>query len=154
MNEQIASPSTNGDETLTWQVRQWEKEPHKRYGVLACACFAGLVGWFMFQNLVMVVIGIAAIAGATTDFWLPIRYQLGRTRASQKCGFSTSAIDWDAVKRVIVCEDGVKLSPLVQSGRMSPFRGIYLRYDSNRESVLEYIKESVGEECSIFGEKN
>ena len=58
------------------------------------------------------------------------------------------------VKRVIEGEDGVKLSPLAESGRLSPFRGVFLRYSGNRETVLEYIRQSVGEECSISGEKN
>ncbi len=139
---------------LTWEVRLWEKEPQKRYAVLCCAALSALSGWWLFNSVLMALLGFAVICGATTDFWLPLRYKLTDTEASLRCGFSASGIEWVMVKRVIEGEDGVKLSPLAESGRLSPFRGVFLRYSGNRETVLEYIRQSVGEECSISGEKN
>ncbi|MFN8219673.1 MAG: hypothetical protein U0S12_06020 [Fimbriimonadales bacterium] len=135
-----------------WVVRLWEKEPPKLYGILAAACLAGLAGWFLFRSPFMALLGFAVICAGTTDFWLPIRYRLDEQGASLKCGVSTTAIDWENVRRVVVSEVGVKLSPLEQEGRMSPFRGVFLRFAANRSEVLDRIRSKVGESCSISGE--
>jgi hypothetical protein len=95
-------------------------------------------------------IGFAAVVLATADFWMPLQYRLDEKGAALKCGFSTTAIEWANVKRVILGEEGVKLSPLEEESRLSPFRGLFLRFDGNREEVLDRIREKVGQDVRFL----
>lgn len=141
-------------EPLRWSVRLYDSAPGKRYVVLASAIFAALAGWLLFQHPLYALIGFFAILGSTTEFWAPIHYVLDEKGASLRCGISVSAIEWANVKRAIVFENWVKLSPLEEDSKLSEFRGIKLRYGQDKESVIELVKEKVGEACLIFGKKS
>ncbi|MER3465869.1 MAG: hypothetical protein C4340_01320, partial [Armatimonadota bacterium] len=75
----------------------------------------------------------------TAEFMLPVRYRLDARGASRKVGWSLTQIEWKDVRRVIEGTDGVKLSPLDRSSRLAPFRGVYLRFGSMQQDVLDLI---------------
>src|SRR5947208_838957 len=129
-------------ETYTWQVRLSARDPRKLYGVLLVCVLGATAGWLFFHNVAFALVGFIAIAASTAEYWLPQKYQLDRNGASARCGISVTAIQWSDVKQVIPDERGVKLSPLTGNGRMNEFRGVYLRFNDNREQVLEQIRQS------------
>jgi hypothetical protein len=129
---------------LIWQVRLWNKEPRKLFGILFACCIAGLVGWLIFAQVLYVLIGFACVAASTAEFWLPQQYKLDLQGASARCGLGISAITWEEVKRVIPDPQGVKLTPLTTDGKLSPFRGVYLRFGEKRDEVMQTIEERWG----------
>lgn len=146
-----AHPETNGaGSPLVWQIRLHKKQPQKFWVVIATALFAGLVGVFLLASIVMGVIGFVAIMLATADFWMPIRYRIDDTEASARVGLSTTAMQWDKVKRALVSETGVKLTPLEQDSRLSEFRGVFLRFDGNKEDVLNAITQRWSGEFGVL----
>jgi hypothetical protein len=126
----------------TWQVQVWQRDPAKLYGILLACVIAALAGWFLFHQVGFSVLGFAAIAGATAEYWTPQKYKLDRNGATARCGISVTAITWSDVNEIFPDAGGVKLSPLSQESRLSPFRGVYLRFSDNREEVLERIEHS------------
>lgn len=127
-------------EAVQWDVRLWLKGTDKRYAILLAAVVAACAGWFLVQSFVAVVIGLLAILGSTTEYWLPIKYKLDRNAASARCGISVTSIEWSKVKAIIEEPNGVKLSPLTNEGRMGAFRGVFLRFADNRDVVMEAIR--------------
>lgn len=142
--------SSGGVERLEWSVSLYENEPVKRFSVIAFALIAGVVGYALFQNFIYAIIGFFAILGSTAEFWLPTRYVLDQKSARSRRGFSVTELEWSDVKRVIVSDDGVKLSPLEESNRLAPFRGVYLRFGSRRKDVLRTIKENLGNDVRFL----
>lgn len=142
-----------GDSELpaTWKVRLYERAPEKRYVVLGAAILAAAGGWFLLHKPIFPIIGFLAIMGSTMEFWAPISYRIDEKGATSRCGFSVTAIEWSDIKRIVVSDEGVKLSPLEQEGRLSPFRGVFLRFDDNKDQVLRLIEQAVGGTCSISG---
>ena len=130
---------------LVWQVRLWTKDPRRLYGILFACCLAGLGGWLIFNQALYALIGFAAIAVTTGEYWLPQKYKLDQNGASAKCGLSTTAIEWENVKRVIPDDNGIKLSPLETEGKLAPFRGVYIRFGDKKEEVMRTIQER----CSV-----
>lgn len=124
----------------SWVVRVWASNPSKLYGIFLSCSLAALAGWLLFHQIVIAMLGFAAIAGATAEFWMPQNYNIDKKGASARCGFSISAITWEEVKRVLPDEKGVKLSPLASEGKSSAFRGVYLRFADNREVVLGLVE--------------
>ena len=129
---------------LIWSVRVWTRDPAKLYGIVFASCVGALIGLFLFHHWFFALIGFAAVAGSTAEFWAPQKYKIAENGATARCGFSVSAIAWSDVKRAISDEEGVKLSPLEKDGKLSPFRGVYLRFGDRREEVLSAIEQRWG----------
>lgn len=140
------SGNTESSEVFRWTVNMFAAEPQKRYVVLAASMVGGAVGWVLFQNIVMALIGILAILGATAESWLPISYTLNEKGATSRCGLSVSTIEWGDVKRVIMGESGIKLSPLEEETRAAPFRGVFLRPNGNLLEITERIRRNIGKD--------
>ncbi len=156
MTESQAKPELSETDLpkLRWSIRLYENAPEKRYAVLGTAFIAASVGWLMFQSVIFPLIAIFAILGATTEFWLPISYVLDEKGGSARCGISVSAIEWPEVKRALVKENWVKLSPLDTDTRLGEFRGVIFRFGSSRQEILDFVENKIGKECLIFGEKS
>lgn len=124
---------------LRWEVRLYDAAPRKRFVIFAVAWAAGAFGILVFGNVVLGLLGVGAILGSTTEFWLPLRYTVDSEGAKVKCGLVETALTWDRVKRAVLANDGIKLSPLAKASRMGAFRGVYLRFADNRDEVLAAI---------------
>lgn len=136
------------DREVRWTVHLAKNEPAKTAVVLFAALFAGLLSILMLQSVWAFPVGLIVILVSSGDFLLPIKYEIGKKGATRRCGLSVSHIEWKAVKRVIEGEDGIKLSPLSESSRTAPFRGVFLRTPENREEILaciSYWKENHAE---------
>ena len=107
---------------------------------MAACLLAAAGGWLLFHQILTALVGFFVIALATAEYWMPQKYKVDKTGASARCGLSVTAIEWEDIKRVIPDEKGVKLSPLSSDGRLSPFRGVYLRFADNEEVVLGRIQ--------------
>lgn len=143
----------SGDNEYSWTVRLADRDRRKLYGIALVALVAGAFGWLMLHHPLGLIVGVAMILGATAEFWMSAQYRLDETGATAKLGLSVTSIEWNAVKRVIECPDGVKLSPLDSDGRLSPFRGVFLRFDANQTLVMARIESQVGNECRNSGTK-
>lgn len=117
--------------------------------ILFFALAAGTLGYAMVPHPFFALFGFVAIMASTSEYWVPLKYQLDERRASVKVGFSVTAIEWSEIKRAICAEEAVKLSPLEQTGRLSAFRGVTLRYGGNAEEVLAFVKEHLPENARI-----
>jgi len=130
---------------MKWDVKLWEKHPKRLYAILAACLGAGCVGYVVFGKVLFSIIGFAVIATATAEFWIPQKFKIDDSGASSRNGFAVTSISWSDVKRVTEDDDGVKLSPLEKDSALSPFRGVYLRYCSNRQEVIRAIEERWGQ---------
>ena len=132
--------------TLTWTIRLFESEPSKRVVVATVALIAASVGWLLFQSAIYAILAFVAVMASTSEFWVPLKYELSTKSASVRCGFSVTAIEWSEVRRVVLSREGWKLSPHAAEGRLSPFRGVYLRFGPEAESVQDFVRRHVNDD--------
>lgn len=137
-------------EKLEYEIRLFERAPQKLAIIAVAAVAVGIVGYVMFQHILLAVVGFFAILFATAEFWMPVRYVLDEKGATARCGMSTTAIEWSDIRRVVVGEEGIKLSPLEDSGKLSPFRGVFLRDGHRREDVLAWVRRSVASDVRFL----
>lgn len=141
------------DEPFRWVVRLSDKEPWKRYVVWAAAMVAAAAGWFWMGQALFALIGFVAVMASTAEYWMPIRNRLDAKGAHVTVGLSTTSLEWEQVRRAILDDEGVKLSPLAESGRMAPFRGVFVRFGAHREAVLAKISAYWGKDVQSVGER-
>jgi hypothetical protein len=143
-SEAVTVPAAeNGEaqEPLRWRVRLSDKAPGKRWVILAVATLVGVLGVLLLQNPLLGILGFAIILASTAEFWLGTSYRIDAEGATARTGLSPTALSWTDVKRAIVTEEGIKLSPLDQDGRLSPFRGVFLRFGANnREQIISAVR--------------
>lgn len=139
-------------DTFEWTVRLWVHEPRKLGVILMIAIVAATLGWFLLHSPVGILLGFLFIGGATGDFWLPVHFKLDSESVSRRCGVSVTSMGWSEVKRAEESETGIKLSPLqVGNTRMEPFRGVFLRYENNREAVIGAVNKFWGQDVRSLG---
>lgn len=127
-------------EVLEWEVDLGATMPKKRIPVVIVALFALSYGALVIHPVIG-LIGFLAVIFSTAELFLPLKYRLDETEARVKCGLSVTAIRWENVKRLIDMPDGIRLSPLATAGRLDAFRGVYVRFGSERERILAKIAE-------------
>lgn len=127
-------------EGMSWSVRPWQKNPQKLIVVFAIAIIAGYAGIAIFHQLLMGILGAAMILGATAEYWLGSRFELSAKGAKSQTGLSITELAWPDVKRILINESKVQLSPLEKESRLDAFRGVFLSFDEgNREAILSKI---------------
>lgn len=125
---------------LSWSVHRLREHPQWLFllvPALVLTFWAGtlLLGWVMGLSAVGVLVA------ATGDYFFPVTFTLTREKATSRCLFARQELEWKKVKRVLLAQDGVKLSPLGFTSRLEAFRGVFLRFNNNQDEVLQAIEQ-------------
>lgn len=129
---------------MAWHVRLSDNEPWKVRIVFAVAVAVLLIGTIPFRSLLLGVAGSAMILAMTAEFWLGTSYRLDEEGATSRTGLSVARVLWKDVKRAVVTSVGIKLSPLEESTRLAPFRGVFLRYGKEDRVRIEQAVRRLG----------
>lgn len=138
----MSTPETP-TETLTWSVDATAHRPGAKYVIALVAVGAFFFGLYRIQSPLAGILGAVIVLGSSIEAFFPIKYRLDGEGASRKVGFAETLMLWENVKRVEVSERAVRLSPLEKPTRLDAFRGVSLRFASNREAVLAKISDHV-----------
>lgn len=133
-------------ESISWSVRPYEKAPAKRYVIFAIALVAMAFGVFIYGQPLLGIVGFAIILGSTVEFWVGSSYKVDAQGATSRTGLSISKIGWEDVKRIVIGENEVKVSPLEDGGsRMDAFRGVVLKVnEDNRAQIIDAVRRFGG----------
>lgn len=131
-------------ESIVWRVRLSDNEPWKRWVIFAVALFAFVMGALVYRVPLLGFLGSAMILGATAEFWLGSSFRLDAEGASSRTGLSLTRVLWKDVKRAVITPVGIKLSPLEESTRLAPFRGVFLRYGGEDRVRIEAAVRRLG----------
>ena len=99
-----------------------------------------VVGYVFFHSLLFLAVILFLFTSALAEFLFPIRYEINVRGASSHTLLGTTFIEWDRVKKYYLDDSGIKLSPLVKPGRLEAYRGVYLRFGSHRDKVIQTVR--------------
>jgi hypothetical protein len=134
------APPAAADPPLEWRVHLARAQP-RRLPWLALALFgAGAAAYWLFHSLPLALVAAGALASATAEFLLPIRYRLTDELVESRNGLSIRRLRWSEVRRACLLEDGIYLSPLPRPSRLDAYRGLFLRCRDNREEVITAVR--------------
>ncbi|MCJ7458582.1 MAG: hypothetical protein MUP17_06300, partial [candidate division Zixibacteria bacterium] len=57
--------------------------------------------------------------------------------------FNTRKMEWGKYRSFYMDKNGVLLSPFEKPSRLENFRGIYLRFNQNKDEVVNFIKQRI-----------
>jgi hypothetical protein len=147
-----ADSFVNDPVVFSWRTHRLRERPAMLLAVVPCLLLTAFAGSSVLGSPLAGLLAAGLVAASISDYLFPVRYELRRSGASAVCLFSRQEISWERVRTVWLAEDGVKLSPLARRSRLEAFRGVFLRFGSDREAVLEAVRrlraEAAGKEAA------
>ena len=127
---------------MHWHVHLYAQQRDKALPLI-CGSLAGsvLVGYSLHQAI-LGVLAFILLFMSTRDYWLPVRYWLDENGAHMSTFLARYDIAWSRVKYISATDDGrLRLSSVPRTSRLAPFRGVELRMPSDRQQVMQAIKQ-------------
>ena len=131
------------DKTLKWSSHPIRtKKKGTIFLILVMILFWVLV-WFSTESILFLIISIVILSGALSPFFLPTEYELTPEKIKVKFVLSNKEKTWGNYKSFYIDRNGVLLSPFEKPSRLENFRGIYLRFDKNKDEVVNFISSRI-----------
>lgn len=140
MSETLTNPPASNEIVARWHVHLAAQQPRKAWAALGIVAAALLLTQWVLRAPWMTLVFGVVLFFAIADFLLPMTFALTRSGAEMRGFFRHQRMEWKDVRACRVDADGVKLSPFAHRSRLEPYRGVYLRFDGNRERVMEWVK--------------
>ncbi len=133
---------------LEWRVHPFRHRPWQAPVILSAMAFSALIGYQLFHSPIVSFAAIFMVFGATSEYWWATKYSLTSEGAYARGLTARFELPWKEVRRQLIGEDGVKLSPLPKASRLDAYRGVMLRYPdgtdkTTREDVLGMIESAL-----------
>jgi len=134
--------------TSPGQVLKWIDHPLKKRGknlliVVLFLIMAPTVVFFSTKSIFFLFLSIIFLLGSLSTFFFPTTYELSEDGLKVKFFFNTRKMEWGKYRSFYVDKNGVLLSPFEKPSRLENFRGIYLRFNQNKEEVIDFIKTKI-----------
>ena len=139
------NPAASETVLLKWTVHHLRRDPRKGALVAAALALAAGAGWYLFGSWLIAAAAVLMLLSSTAEFLFPIRACITNRRITSTCGAARLEMRWEDVRRVMIGEDGIKVTPLARPGRLDNFRGIELRTEGadpavTRDQILDHVR--------------
>ena len=89
------------------------------------------------------LLGLAILGGSLLSFFLPTDFILTDAAVERRYLGINQKRKWSEFRSFYPDKNGVLLSPFVRPSRLENFRGLYLRFEDNRDQVLAVVQDKV-----------
>jgi len=94
-------------------------------------------------SLMLTILSVVIMLGSLSPFFLPTYYELDNEKIKVKFFFNTKEKEWNMFKSFYVDKNGVLLSPFEKPSRLENFRGLYVRFNQNKEEVVDFVRSKI-----------
>ena len=139
-----AKPATPGP-VLAWKCHPARRSmPRTGLVILFLVLLFFFLVWYTgspgFSVVLMVVMFLTLSA-----YWFPTRYTLTHEGVTVKTIVNTYERAWSLFRSYWPDKNGVLLSPFPYRSRLENFRGLFVRFEGNRDEVVAFVKRYVPE---------
>jgi hypothetical protein len=137
---------------IEWDSFPAKEEPRRALGVaffiIVLSFLVGILWHPLFGVLSILFLGLSLLPYYTTT-----HYCMDEKGIMVKKAFYTIKREWRDIHSFYPDRNGVLLSPFSQPTRLENFRGIYIRFNSNRnrDAVLKYLQGRITSASSHNG---
>ncbi|MDH7600959.1 MAG: hypothetical protein QHI38_02300 [Armatimonadota bacterium] len=138
-NASASIASRDETEILSWTVHLAAADKTKLVVTILVILAASASAWVIIGPVGSVAV-VLALTGSVAEFVFPVKYRITTTKVVCSTIFKTTEIEWSRVRNCFLDESGIKLSTVCSRSKLEAFRGMYLRFNGNREQVIEAVK--------------
>jgi len=102
-----------------------------------------LVVYLTTSSLLLTVLSVVILLGSLSSFFLPTHYELDQEKIKVRFFLTKREREWSAFRSFYVDKNGVLLSPFAKPSRLENFRGIYVRFNQNKDQVVDFVKSRI-----------
>jgi hypothetical protein len=132
-----------GEDVLTWISHPLKKNKRNTILVILFLVLTPAIVFFSTQSLFFLILAFLILLGSLSSFFLPTTYELSSDRVKVRFFLNTKEVEWKNYRSFYVDKNGVLLSPFEKPSRLENFRGIYIRFNQNKDEVVNFIKERI-----------
>ena len=138
---------------LSWTVHLMRRNVAALPALIAAIGGGGLLVTLVFHSALPGIAAILLLTGSVREYLFPVRYRVTERVVEVRCPGSRLELAWEDVRRLIIEDHQVTLSPLAAPSRLDAFRGVTLRFGikgapGDRESVMEACRKFALNLCS------
>jgi hypothetical protein len=127
---------------------EWTVHPVKRKPLVSALVSLFVIAVVVLVRLTMesstfTVLAGVIMAASLAKFYFPTRYRLDNAGITIKTTTQTLKKEWKLYRSCYPDKNGILLSPFATTSRLENFRGIYLMFQNNKESVTEFCKARI-----------
>jgi len=138
MNETIRSEAS-----LKWASHPLKKNVWVSILVVIFLFAIWFVVYLTTRNPFLVALSVVIMLGSLSSFFLPTRYELDDDKVKIRYLLSMREKKWEMFRSYYMDKNGVLLSPFDKPSRLENFRGLYIRFDHNKEQVVDFVKSKI-----------
>jgi len=135
-----AAESISAEPILAWKVHLLRESPAKVLLIAPLVAASLLACYLMFRSPLLLAVTVFLLISSLADYLFPVRYEINERGASVRTLLGRTFIEWERVRKYYLDDHGIKLSPLKKPGRLEAYRGVYLRFGSNRDRIIEVVR--------------
>jgi hypothetical protein len=99
--------------------------------------------WLISFSPFLVGLAIVILFGSLTGFYFPTRYYFYDDHVLIKTTIQALRKDWSLFRSYYPDRNGVLLSPFSHPTRLENFRGTYVKFERNRDRVMEIVRSKI-----------
>lgn len=139
----MAAPNTEQPAELTWQSLPARRSPARTaMVVLVLAAVFLFISWYTgsgFMGLVLTVVLVLSLGA----YFFPTWYAFSEQGIMVRTLITKFERPWSTYRSHWPDRNGVLLSPFPHQSRLENFRGIFIRFENNRDDVLAFVRRFV-----------
>ena len=141
------APDQNAPAFLSWKAHPLIDESRPR-STLLCALIAGcsIAAALSFEGLAYGLIALVVLILSLSRYLLPTRYSLDEKGVEITHLGRRQERPWTQFRRLDIHEDGIFLSPFTRTSRLDSFRGYFLRFGPEKNSIIDFARTHVAPE--------
>ena len=132
------------NEVLCWTSHPLKKSK-KKTALLLVSLFLiwSLVFWASSYSWAFLFLAVLVLTGSLSPYFFPTRYELTPDKVRVHFLAAKKERGWSEFRSYYSDKNGVFISPFAGPSRLENFRGLYLRFNGNKEQVLEFVKSKI-----------
>lgn len=127
---------------------KWSTHPVKKKTLISALVIAFLflvwsVVYLTTSSVFLTALSVVIMLVSLSSFFLPTYYELDQDKIRIRYFFTRREREWSAFRSFYVDRNGVLLSPFQRPSRLENFRGIYVRFNRNKDQVVDFVKSKI-----------
>jgi hypothetical protein len=102
-----------------------------------------VVVWLIAYSPFLTALAVLVLFGSLGGFYFPTRYTFYDDHLVVKTTIQTLRKEWTLFRSYYPDKNGVLLSPFGRPTRLENFRGTYIKFERNRDRVMEIVEEKI-----------
>jgi hypothetical protein len=99
--------------------------------------------WLISYSPLLTGLAVLILFGSLGGFYFPTRYILYDDHVIVKTTIQTLRKEWSQFRSFYPDKNGVLLSPFARPTRLENFRGLYIKFASNRDQVMQIVRSKI-----------